>query len=158
MPFPVALSPCGVCGQGQVPDVLFTSIQPISEIETVGQGCLLRAIVTRPRKKCSGEISAKIISDYLPFMEYELHRQLLGKLKLKGMNLLYGLKVQISIGENLLIALSEATATFALALPSPMTPKIMTEKISMSKKEMDEVDELKKLIADEMSRNKGIIL
>ena len=68
LPFPVALSVCNVCGLAQVPDVIFTSIQPLSEVETVGQGCLVRSIVTRPRKKCSGEISAKIISDYLPFM------------------------------------------------------------------------------------------
>jgi hypothetical protein len=154
LPFPVALSLCNVCGQGQVPDVLFTSIQPISEIETIGQGCLLRAIVTRPRKKCSGEISAKIISDSLPFIEYELHRQLLGKLKLKGMNLLYGLKVQISIGENLLIAISEATACFSSALPAPIIPKIMSEKVSMSKREMEELENLKKLITDQMNKNK----
>jgi hypothetical protein len=154
LPFPVHLSLCNICGQGQVPDVLFTSIQPIAEIETIGQGCLLRAIVTRPRKKCSGEISAKIISDSLPFIEYELHRQLLGKLKLKGMNLLYGLKVQISIGENLLIAISEATACFSSALPAPIIPKIMSEKVSMNKKEMEELENLKKLITDEMNKNK----
>ena len=74
LPFPVVLSPCGVCGQGSVPDIIFSTVQPLSEIETVGQGCVLRAIVTRSRKKCTGEICAKIISDYLPFMEYELHR------------------------------------------------------------------------------------
>jgi hypothetical protein len=47
MPFPVALTNCAVCGQGLVPDIIFTSIQPVTEIETIGQGCLLRAIVTR---------------------------------------------------------------------------------------------------------------
>ncbi len=80
------------------------------------KGTLLRAVVTRPHKKCNGEISAKIISDYLPFMEYELHRQLLGKLKLKGMNMLYGLRVQISIGENLLTGIAEATACKGMSL------------------------------------------
>ncbi len=47
LPFPVALSNCAVCGQGLVPDIIFTSIQPVTEIETIGQGSLLRAIVTR---------------------------------------------------------------------------------------------------------------
>jgi len=74
LPFPVCLSACRVCGQGNVPDVIFNTIQPLDEIETVGQGCIVRAIVTRSRKKCTGESCAKIISDYLPFMEYELHR------------------------------------------------------------------------------------
>jgi hypothetical protein len=120
LPFPVKLVPCNICGAAQVPDIIFSTIQPLAEIETIGQGCVLHAIVTRSRKKCTGEISAKIISDYLPFMEYELHRQLLLKLKvfyllfsilshsvylkasnkkLKGMNMLYGLRVQISIGK-----------------------------------------------------------
>ena len=47
LPFPVALSNCANCGQGLVPDIIFTSIQPLQEVETIGQGCLLRAIVTR---------------------------------------------------------------------------------------------------------------
>ena len=93
LPFPVGLSACGVCGQGSVPDFLFTTVQPLAELATVGQGCVLRAVVTRSRKKCAGEVCAKIVSDYLPFMEYELHRQLLAKLKLKAMNMLCGLKV-----------------------------------------------------------------
>ncbi len=74
LPFPVVLSACRVCGQASVPDVIFNTLQPLDEVETIGQGCIVRAIVTRSRKKCTGEICAKIISDYLPFMEYELHR------------------------------------------------------------------------------------
>lgn len=154
-PFPVALSTCAMCGQGQVPDIIFSSIQPLPEIETIGQGCSLRAVVTRPRKKSSGEISAKVISDYLPFMEYELHRQLLGKLKLKGMNMLYGLQIQISIGENVIIGMAEATACYAAALPSPMIPKIVSEKGDITKKELEEIESLKKLLNDEINLNKA---
>jgi hypothetical protein len=151
---PVALFPCNMCNLGQVPDILFTSIQPMPEIEIIGQGCLLRVIVTRPHKKCTGEISAKIISDYLPFMEYELHRQLLGKLKLKGMNMLYGLHIQVSIGENMLIGLAEGTACYAAALPAPSTPKIISEKTDRTQNEIDEIERLKKVINDEVVKNR----
>ena len=154
LPFPIALCPCRICGQGLVPDIIFSSVQPVPEIEVIGQGCLLRAIVTRPHKKCSGEISAKIISDYLPFMEYELHRQLVGKLKIKGMNMLYGLRFQVSIGENLLIGLAEATACFAAALPPPVTPKIVSEKIEYTNQELKELDELSRLIDVKMKQNR----
>ena len=154
LPFPVTLSTCAICGVGLVPDIIFSSVQPLPEIEIKGQGCLLRAIVTRPRKKASGEISAKTISNYLPFMEYELHRQLLGKLKLKGMNMLYGLRIQISIGENLLTGLAEATACFAAALPEPVMPKIMDEKSDKTAKELEEIEKLSKLFKEEMNRNK----
>lgn len=128
LPLPVALSGCSRCEQGLVPDVVFTSIQPLAEVETVGRGCLIRAMVTRPRKKSSSEVGAKLVSDNLPFVEYELHRQLLGKLKLKGMNMLYGLRVEISIGENVLIGIAEATACFAAALPTPIIPRITGQK------------------------------
>jgi hypothetical protein len=153
LPFPVAISKCNTCGNGQVPDVVFTSIQPTQEIETIGKGCILRAIVTRPRKKSSNEISAKLISDYLPFMEYELHRQLLGKLKLRGMNMLYGLKVQISIGENMMFGIAEATACFAAALSVPMLPKIISEKTDKTVKEIEEINQLSKLLNEEMRKN-----
>ncbi len=157
LPFPVALSPCSTCGQGLVPDVIFSSIQPVSEIECIGKGCLLKAIVTRPLKKAaSSESTAKLISDYLPFMEYELHRQLLGKLKLKAMNMLYGLRVQISIGENLIIGMIEATACYAAALPQPQAPKIIYENktASKTKQEIDEIERMRKMINIEMNKNK----
>lgn len=155
LPFPVSLSHCNVCATGLVPDIIMTSIQPIPEIEIVGQGTLLRAVVTRPHKKTNGEISAKKISDYLPFMEYEIHRQLLGKLKLKGMNMIYGLRVQISIGENLLIGLAEATACKVAPLPGSIIPKIMNENSrDKTSGELEEIEKLNKLFNLALNENK----
>lgn len=157
LPLPVGLTTCSKCDQPYVPDVIFTSIQPCVEIETLGRGCLIRAVVTRPRKKSSAELGAKLVSDTLPFVEYELHRQLLGKLKLKGMNMLFGLRVEISIGENVLIGLAEATACFAAALPAPMLPRIYSEKDADKRKKNDddEIDKLRRLLVDEMNRNRA---
>lgn len=39
-------------------------------------------------------------------MEYELHKQLVNKLKMKGMNSLFGLKIQFTIGEMQIVALA----------------------------------------------------
>lgn len=39
-------------------------------------------------------------------MEYELHSQLMNKLKLRNMNALFGLRIQISVGENMLLGLA----------------------------------------------------
>ena len=38
-------------------------------------------------------------------MEYELHRQLFTKIKLKGMNSLFGLQLQITIGEEFIVVI-----------------------------------------------------
>ena len=60
----------------------------------------------RLKKKAQGEVNATSISNLLPFMEYELHTQLMNKLKLRSMNALFGLRIQISIGENMLLGLA----------------------------------------------------
>ncbi len=51
-------------------------------------------------------MNATVISNLLPFMEYELHTQLMNKLKLRSMNALFGLHIQISVGENMLLGLA----------------------------------------------------
>jgi hypothetical protein len=154
LPFPVTLSQCKTCGSFNVPDVIFSTVQPLPELETIGEGCFLRAIVTRNCKKATSEMSAKMISDYLPFMEYELHRQLLGKLKLKAMNMLYDLRISISIGESLLIGCAEATACYAAALPSPLMPKVTSERADKTPKEIKELDDLNDLLETQINRNK----
>jgi len=42
----------------------------------------------------------------LPFVEYELHKQLVNKLKMKSMNSLFRLKIQISVGVTQLVAVA----------------------------------------------------
>ena len=71
------------------------------------------------------------------------------------MNLLYGLRIQISIGENLLIGIAEATACYAAALPCPIMPKIMnSEKMeNYSKKELEEMSVLSRLLIVENIAN-----
>ncbi|CAH1785770.1 unnamed protein product [Owenia fusiformis] len=123
-PFPVNFSKCAICGKSKVPDVLFTTIEPPRELCVIGKGCLIQARICRVKKELKGETNAKEISDNLPFMEYELHKQLLSKLKIKGMNLLFGLKIQVTVGEELLVAIATATAVFAGPLPAPIAPKI----------------------------------
>lgn len=79
--------------RGKVPDVLFTTIDLVDMIPTTGRGSFIHAYVARPKRDCKGEMNAKEISDGLPFLEYDLHRLLMAKLKVKGMNAIQGLKV-----------------------------------------------------------------
>ncbi|KAM4676779.1 LOW QUALITY PROTEIN: C2 domain-containing protein 5 [Discoglossus pictus] len=119
MPFPAHLAFCCSCRKQKVPDVLFTTIDLPVESQVVGKGCLIQARLCRLKKKAQAEVNATAISNLLPFMEYELHTQLMNKLKLKGMNALFGLRIQITVGENMLLGLASATGVYLLALPSP---------------------------------------
>lgn len=80
--------------KGKVPDVLIATIQPPQGLNVTGRGCLIQARLCRPKRAESrGDQQAKEVSDGLPFLEYELHRQLINKLRTKGMNSIFGLKV-----------------------------------------------------------------
>lgn len=124
VPFKVDVSKCAICKRAKVPDVLFTTIELPEYIPTTGRGVFLQATVCKCKRDLRGELNAKEISDCLPFLEYELHSLLLNKLKIKGMNAIFGLKIQISIGERLVIGMAVGTAVFLTALPTPSIPKI----------------------------------
>ncbi|XP_038621557.1 C2 domain-containing protein 5 isoform X12 [Tachyglossus aculeatus] len=119
MPFPAHLTYCSGCRKQKVPDVLFTTIDLPADATVVGKGCLIQARLCRLKKKAQAEANATVISNLLPFMEYEVHTQLMNKLKLKGMNALFGLRVQITVGENMLMGLASATGVYLTALPTP---------------------------------------
>ena len=87
LPFTWSKKNCHFCGAKNafVPDVMFTTIEPpVDQLLMVGRGCVLQAKVIRLKKDLKGENNAKEISDALPFIEYEIHRQLINKLKVKG--------------------------------------------------------------------------
>ncbi|XP_056370670.1 C2 domain-containing protein 5 isoform X1 [Oenanthe melanoleuca] len=119
MPFPAHLTYCYNCRKQKVPDVLFTTIDLPIEAVVVGKGCLIQARLCRLKKKAQAEANATSISNLLPFMEYEVHTQLMNKLKLRGMNALFGLRIQITVGENMLMGLASATGVYLAALPTP---------------------------------------
>lgn len=124
VPFRVKIMKCAICRRGKVPDILFTTIELPDNIPIVGRGCFVQATVCRPKRDLRGELNAKEISDGLPFLEYELHSLLLNKIKVKSMNALFGLRVQVSIGERLLIGMATGTAVYLAPLPVPAVPKV----------------------------------
>ncbi|PVU95741.1 hypothetical protein BB561_001631 [Smittium simulii] len=69
----------------------------------------------------SSENYAAFISDILPFIQYDLHRQLLYKLSVYGMNAIFGLCYHLSFGDQMVIATAIGTAVYATALPTPGT-------------------------------------
>lgn len=73
--------------------MVFVTIEPFDRMPVIGQGAFIHAFVYRLKRDCKSEPNAREISDGLPFLEYELNRQLVNKLRIKGMNALFGLNV-----------------------------------------------------------------
>lgn len=76
-----------------MPDILLITIELPDCVEIIGRGCFVQAQVCRTKKDLRSESNAKEISDAIPFLEYEIHRLLVNKIKSKGMNALFGMKV-----------------------------------------------------------------
>nr|KAJ3418010.1 hypothetical protein HK105_000483 [Polyrhizophydium stewartii] len=124
-PFPMALARCAVCRKKYVPEVLLTTIEPPPELEIIGKGVLIEALVCRQKKMRVGESRAVNTSESIPFAQYDLHRQLMYKLRMHGLNAIFGLRFQISIGENLMTAIATGTAVYVRALPTPPALKVL---------------------------------
>ncbi|XP_077871220.1 C2 domain-containing protein 5 isoform X24 [Ictidomys tridecemlineatus] len=155
MPFPAHLTYCYSCRKQKVPDVLFTTIDlPIDAI-VIGKGCLIQARLCRLKKKAQAEANATAISNLLPFMEYEVHTQLMNKLKLKGMNALFGLRIQITVGENMLMGLASATGVYLAALPMPGGIQIAGKTPNDGSYEQH-ISHMQKKINDTIAKNKEL--
>ncbi|XP_052575045.1 C2 domain-containing protein 5 isoform X27 [Peromyscus californicus insignis] len=155
MPFPAHLTYCYNCRKQKVPDVLFTTIDLPTDAVVVGKGCLIQARLCRLKKKAQAEANATAISNLLPFMEYEVHTQLMNKLKLKGMNALFGLRIQITVGENMLMGLASATGVYLAALPTPGGIQIAGKTPNDGSYEQH-ISHMQKKINDTIARNKEL--
>uniref|UniRef100_A0A8C9EXI0 C2 calcium dependent domain containing 5 n=1 Tax=Pavo cristatus TaxID=9049 RepID=A0A8C9EXI0_PAVCR len=155
MPFPAHLTYCYNCRKQKVPDVLFTTIDLPVEATVIGKGCLIQARLCRLKKKAQAEANATSISNLLPFMEYEVHTQLMNKLKLRGMNALFGLRIQITVGENMLMGLASATGVYLAALPTPGGIQIAGKTPNDGSYEQH-ISHMQKKINDTIAKNKEL--
>lgn len=136
---------------GIVPDVLIATIELPDTIQITGRGCLLQAQVCRTKKDLKSESNAKEISDCLPFLEYDLHRLLINKMKIKGMNAIFGLRSTVTIGEKVIALIATGTAVFLKALPAPTLPKIVA---GNSWTNSEKLVELQKSLQETVDRNR----
>nr|XP_054487017.1 C2 domain-containing protein 5 isoform X8 [Agelaius phoeniceus] len=109
----------------------------------------------RLKKKAQAEANATSISNLLPFMEYEVHTQLMNKLKLRGMNALFGLRIQITVGENMLMGLASATGVYLAALPTPGGIQIAGKTPNDGTYEQH-ISHMQKKINDTIAKNKEL--
>lgn len=120
------LVPCGVCGRKWVPQTILATIEPPSGLAIRGEPSLVEAKVCRVvrRGASSMEADATRVSESLPFLEYELQRQLMLRLKVMSMNAVFSLRCQLSVGPSLIVGTMTGTAMYLEALPAPPVLRI----------------------------------
>ena len=119
------LVPCLLCGKKWVPEVILATIEPPERLPIRGSGVFIQARVCRSRpKQPNGESDALAVSEVLPFLEYELARQLMLKLKVLGRNAAFAVKSEVDVGRQLIVSTATATAVYCMAMPPPRVLEI----------------------------------
>ena len=118
------LVPCLLCGKKWVPEVILATLEPPARLPIRGPGIFIQARVCRSRPKATGESDALAVSEALPFLEYELARQLMLKLKVLGRNAAFSLKSEVDVGRQLIVSTATATAVYCMAMPPPRVLEI----------------------------------
>jgi hypothetical protein len=112
---------CNICGRKYVPDVLLATVELPHEAAVQGLGQLLEVHVCRvlPAERKGVELSAARVSELMPFIEYDLHRHIMSKLKVRSHNAIFGLRSQVVVSDGLLTSLTTGTSVLLGALPIP---------------------------------------
>jgi uncharacterized coiled-coil protein SlyX len=98
------LVPCLCCGKKWVPEVILATVEVPDRLPIRGSGVFIQARVCRSRPKAVGETDALAVSEALPFLEYDLARQLMLKLKVLGRNAAFSLKTEVDVGRQLIVS------------------------------------------------------
>ena len=94
---------CNICGRKYVPDVLLAAVELPHEAAVQGPGQLLEVHMccVLPQERRGVESSAARISELMPFIEYDLHKNITSKLKIRCHKSVFGLWSQLSVSDGL---------------------------------------------------------
>jgi C2 domain len=147
------LVPCLICGKKWVPEVILATVEPPINLPIRGSGVFIQAYVCRSRPKATGETDALAVSEALPFLEYDLARQLMLKLKVLGRNAAFSLKTEVDVGRQLIVSTATATAVYCTAMPAPRVLEI-TRTIAVQDEEDKQVVKLQRQLEQISSLNR----
>ena len=123
------LKTCGVCKQPHaVPDICIATIEPPFDVRAsaLGRPQLIQCRVCRRFKTELGsregrsaearDHDAARVSRKIPFVEFELHRRLVLKMRMLGMNAAFATRSYLHIGTNLLIGVLQVRSSLSPSL------------------------------------------
>ena len=126
MPFRMQTTLCSECGKRVVPEFILSTMEIATDttgiglpVPIIGRGQMIEARICRSKKRLSGESNAIAVSELLPFIEYDLHRALVYKLRVAGCNGAFKIHSQLTLGDNMIIGTITATAVYIPLLPAP---------------------------------------
>jgi hypothetical protein len=113
---------CLECQSDYVPEMIVATIPPPQGLSVIGAPKLVEARMFQSKqssKVLKSEMNATHISEAVFFIEYNLHTQLINKIKVMGKNSIFNLKVRIQVNDDNIIGTASGTAMTLRALPIP---------------------------------------
>ena len=95
-----------------VPSVLLSTCDIPAGIAVRGRGAFVQARVLDPKRKMKGVDNALQVSKQLPFLEYNLHGRLLNRMRMKGMNAIFNLRVRVTVGDTMTVAIAVSWSNY----------------------------------------------
>lgn len=135
------LVPCCSCGKAWVPETILSTTEPSHALAIRSHGQLMEARVCRTRQSSTtGETDAVYISNVLPFVEFQIQRQIMFKLKVLGLNAAFGYSSNIQVGRDIVVATATCTAVYLEALPPPRLQLFhIPQKLHKMKEDIEEL-------------------
>ncbi len=124
----VGTSVCCYCGVRRAPLLLLASMSPPPELPVHGDPVLLQARVRLPvgSGKIHGEGGAVRVSDKLPFVENDLHAQLIRQMYAVGVNAAFSLSTELHLDNEFVTAVCTGTGLYVTAMSPP--PQLTVER------------------------------
>jgi hypothetical protein len=152
LPLDVKTSFCRVCRSHQVPSVLLSTSALPAGLAVRGRGTVVQARACVAKRKLKGEENAFKISKELPFLEFELHSRLLNKVYVHAMNAVFGLKIQVTVGDTVISGVATGTAVYLEALPPPPQLSLLTKE--RSKTPTNALDSIQQAVDQALKSNR----
>jgi uncharacterized protein YbjQ (UPF0145 family) len=131
-PFAEKKNRCQVCGRAVVPEILLSTCELPS---TYVKQHFIEARIYRMKKHKVGESNGKTVSQLLPFAEYDLHKQLLYKMKLHHVNAIFNLQYNVAVSDLYIVVTVHGTGVHVPALPESSALKfVMNDNTKRSRK------------------------
>jgi len=118
--FAMRMTTCKFCKKYKVPEILLATVHPPADLLYEAPTCLIQARVCRKYKKTENrDATAIAVSESIPFLEFDLHRQLLYKMRVLGVNSCFDLRVQINLSQNCITAVATGTGLLVSNMNPP---------------------------------------
>ena len=134
---------CLECNSDYVPEIIISTMDPPEGISIIGAPKFIEVSTTRSKLNLKHEKNAVQINEHMFFIEYQLHSQLINKMKFIGKNSIFALRISVHITNETIIGTAVGTAFTLKALPLPVPIDFKINKYFKHREDLSKLDVIK---------------